>query len=407
MANTNALQWNSAAVNQETDSQYASDPQRTGGAGTDSILPSATFNKFAYNVSTYVAALGQMMANKGFSTSDADLSVLTAAFSNLLTTADQKAALTLVPYSPTPTLNAATSNGFYMPLSGNSAVQSIALMTGGQVVGIIYQQDSVGGRVVTFPSSYYGLSTPDPAPNSVSVQFLTFDSYSNTVQALGPLVSSNGIFVSGGGNFSGSVIAEAANFASVLDCNGTANVTGSVNSGSVHTGALSAAAITATSISLTQAVSAASAAIAGALSAASTSVSGLLNTGSLQIGGSAPAGTVLTGNGTSFVPLAPTVLASGPGWTTLPNGDIQQYGSIAMPTVGYTSTANVVFPRTFPNGVKSIVVTPDNVPGTSTNLLATSAINRTLSGFTAYANTGFSDQPISYGVNVDWVAVGS
>jgi hypothetical protein len=86
-ATTNFLQWNPTASNQESDSSYASDAQRTGGASSGEF-PSATANKLFFQCSTFVAALGQMLATKGYSTSDADISVLAAVLANLITNAD-------------------------------------------------------------------------------------------------------------------------------------------------------------------------------------------------------------------------------------------------------------------------------------------------------------------------------
>lgn len=334
MGTSNFLAWDAPGVNIESDAQYAADALRTNGAPVGAILPSETFNKFAMQVSTFAAAFGEMMAAKGFSTSDANQNALAAVLANLITTADQKSTLTLVPYSPSITLNMAASTGFFIELNGNVTISAITGSVGGELLMLMYQQNAAGGNTVILPLNFVGAAPPDPTPNALSVQLFAIDSVTGVNRAVGPLISGNGLFYS-----------------------------------------------------------------------SNVSLTGPVNIGSLKIAGAAEDGYVLTGNGTSFVPIAP--LASGLGWTTLPNGDIQQYGSIALATGGATASSTVTFPIKFPNSVKSIIVTPDSLPGTSTNLLATSAVNRSTSGFTAFANTGFSNQPINDAVNADWVAVGN
>ena len=84
---TNAQQWNPTQANQEDDAAYTADAQRSGGA-VSGEFPSATANKLYYQVSTYVAALAQALANKNYSNSDADLAALTTVMANLMTNAD-------------------------------------------------------------------------------------------------------------------------------------------------------------------------------------------------------------------------------------------------------------------------------------------------------------------------------
>ena len=84
---TNALQWNPTQANQESDTAYAADSERTGGA-VSGQFPSATANKLFYQLSTYITALATMLANKGYSNNDSNLANLVAAMSNLVTNAD-------------------------------------------------------------------------------------------------------------------------------------------------------------------------------------------------------------------------------------------------------------------------------------------------------------------------------
>lgn len=93
MPGTNFLQFNPTQANQETDAQYLVDALRTGGYSLDAIVPSVLLNKATFQASTWIAAMGQMMANKGFTVSDANLATLTAVLTSIITTVD------LVPYA--------------------------------------------------------------------------------------------------------------------------------------------------------------------------------------------------------------------------------------------------------------------------------------------------------------------
>lgn len=280
---TNLVQWNNGAINQETDSQYAVDSLRTGGAPTGGVLPSPTFNKLAYQLSTFVAAFGEMLANKNFSTSDADINVLSAVLANIITSADIPTPLVVVPFSPTPTLAAANVGGFYMSLTGNSAIQAITGLTTGQLVAMYYLQDSIGGRVVTFPAAMFSAITPDPTPNSLSVQLFRFDGIGGGfLRPAGPLVSNNGLFSIGTGNFTGGLEAGGA----VIAPNAT--ITTLLTAGNLDVSGTSALASLVTS---------------GNANLATLFVPGNANLGALQVAGGAPNGQVLTGNGTTYVPL--------------------------------------------------------------------------------------------------------
>jgi len=86
-APTNFLQWNPSQINQESDAEYLSETQRTGGAVTG-IFPSELANKMFYQVTTFVAALATALVNKGYEMQDVDLSALITAMANILTKAD-------------------------------------------------------------------------------------------------------------------------------------------------------------------------------------------------------------------------------------------------------------------------------------------------------------------------------
>ncbi len=103
MAASNFQQWNPTQANQESDTAYAADSQRSGGAPASSILPSATANKVLYQVTTFVAALAQALANKGYPMSDANLATLEGQLANIMTLADMNA------YATVAALNAAVA----------------------------------------------------------------------------------------------------------------------------------------------------------------------------------------------------------------------------------------------------------------------------------------------------------
>jgi len=171
---SNILQWNSAQTNTEDDAAYAADTVRTGGAAVDGILPSATANKMFYQWSTFLAALGQALANKGYTISDASLTSLTAVLANVITAADLGEAITTVPYATSVTFDAATISpiigAFEITLTGNVASSTLSNFVPGQVIIFIVVQDGVGGRTFSWPAQLSGAQVVAVAPNSATVQ---------------------------------------------------------------------------------------------------------------------------------------------------------------------------------------------------------------------------------------------
>jgi hypothetical protein len=190
---TDFLQFNPAQINQETDGQYAADSQRTGGLGNSAIVPSVLLNKVLYDLSTFVAAFGQMLNAKGYPNSSSDISVLQAVLANLLTEADQLPQLQAVPYSPTPVFNAGITDGFQMSLVGNVNSFTINGVTPGQLLAFYFLQDGVGGRTVGYPGIFTGAIQPDPSPNVMSIQLFRVD-LGGQPRAVTPVISSNGVF---------------------------------------------------------------------------------------------------------------------------------------------------------------------------------------------------------------------
>lgn len=111
---SNFQQFNPNATNQLTDAEYTSDATRSSGAANPSVFPSETANKLFYQLSTFIYAMAQMLANKGYVLSDANAATLSAVLANMMTAADMapyapkaSPALTGAPTTPTPAQSSA------------------------------------------------------------------------------------------------------------------------------------------------------------------------------------------------------------------------------------------------------------------------------------------------------------
>jgi len=87
MATSNFLQHDSDKNNIQNDGDFLASAIRTGGF-VSGQAPSVYFNKLLYQLSTMIAALGQAMANKGYTVADTTLATLTTALENIMTLAD-------------------------------------------------------------------------------------------------------------------------------------------------------------------------------------------------------------------------------------------------------------------------------------------------------------------------------
>ena len=188
---TNTQQWNPTAANQETDTQYTADSQRAGGASNPSEFDARLANKLFYQVTTYVAALGQMLANKGITNSDVSLAALTTAMSNIITTADIRGNLQSVSYSPSLVFNAALYLGFQVTLSGGTSV-AITGQQAGDTITLVWVQDGTGGYGVTYSTDFASAGQPDPAANTISVQTFKVNA-ALKLEAQGPPFSNRGM----------------------------------------------------------------------------------------------------------------------------------------------------------------------------------------------------------------------
>lgn len=191
MGSTNFLQFNPTQSNMENDAAYTTDPTRTGGAGVDAIWPSPSANKSLYQITTFVAALAQALANKGYVLSDANIATLTAVLANVLTTADVRANLQFLAYAPTLSCNVNLYLGFQVNLIGNLAL-TIPGVRAGDRVAFIFTQDATGGRTVAWPANVDVGLQPDAAPNSTSVIVLEATNDTN-LHLAGPATSDTGI----------------------------------------------------------------------------------------------------------------------------------------------------------------------------------------------------------------------
>lgn len=151
MATTNFVQHNPTAANQEPDSAFDANSLTTGGIGVDAIMPSDWMNKRWYQDSTMITALAQMLATKGYSTSDSNISTLASVLANIVTNNDLKPAQITVPYSATPTFDASLANGFRIGLGGNVTSSSIINGAPGQIVTFFIVSGSPGNLSFAWP----------------------------------------------------------------------------------------------------------------------------------------------------------------------------------------------------------------------------------------------------------------
>jgi hypothetical protein len=220
MATTNFLQWNPTQANQESDAAYLADSQRSGGAVDNTPLPATLGNKGFYQWSTFIAAFCQMLADKGYSTSDVSITALKGVLANILTQDDGVSPIASVAFSPTPAFDASAANGFQMTLTGNVTGATISGVTPGQLLAFYFVQDAIGGRTVAWPGSFAGAAQPDPAPNAISLMLFRA-SLDGVARPAGPMMSSNGMFLAGTAALGALTLLSGAPIGSMLFGNGT------------------------------------------------------------------------------------------------------------------------------------------------------------------------------------------
>lgn len=165
----NILQWNPGAANQEDDTTYEADAQRTGGAPNGVEFPSATANKLFYQLSTFCAAFAQSLSNKSYNISDASISVLEGVLANVVTFADLKTNLLSISFSTTPVFDASVNNGFDFVMAGNVASSTLTGQQIGQIITFVIKQGAVA-YVFAPPTNINEWIPISTVSNSVSVQ---------------------------------------------------------------------------------------------------------------------------------------------------------------------------------------------------------------------------------------------
>ena len=227
---SNFLQFNPTQANQETDAEYLADATRTSGALDGDAWPDVSANKVLYQVTTMTAALGQMLANKGFSVSDSNYAALVSQLANLLTTVDLRFGLQNLSWSSSIVLNAQSFTAFAVPLQGSTTL-SLTGVVAGQVYVLLYTQDSAGSHAVAFGSGFgSGAAQPDPGANILSAQVFVADA-TLVLRTTGPLMSNGGInntsigaAAPSSGVFTTLTLAAGAPVGQVLTGNGTSFV---------------------------------------------------------------------------------------------------------------------------------------------------------------------------------------
>jgi hypothetical protein len=189
---TNFLQFNPGQANQETDAEYAADSQRINGAIDGQSFEDKLANKFFNQMSSMIAALAQMMSNKGYTMSDSNYATLISELGNIVTFADLGNSIITVGYSPSANFNAAGNSGFQMILSGNLSAPTISGVSPGQLLAFIFVQDGVGSRTVTWPVQFIGAQQPYFEPGSINVQMFKADTSGDILAVSGMMSSGSG-----------------------------------------------------------------------------------------------------------------------------------------------------------------------------------------------------------------------
>ena len=188
----NFLQWNPGASNQENDTAWSADAQRVAGFQLNNTVPSIMLNKAFFQWSTFISAFGQMMANKGYAMSDANIATLIAVLANVQTNADTQASITTVAFSSTAVFNRSNGAAFQMLLTGNLTAPTLINLTPGARMTFIFQEDGTGGRTVAWPSQIAstgqgGVIDSTAPANAIFIQEFQVLANGSTVRALGPM----------------------------------------------------------------------------------------------------------------------------------------------------------------------------------------------------------------------------
>lgn len=285
MATTNLLQWNPTAANQESDAQYLADSQRVGGATDPSIFEAELANKAFYQWSTYLTALFQAFAAKGFTTSDSNLNTLAATCSAFLTSNDLIAVRSQV---GGPLISATQASNTY---GSSPTTAAIMAFTQSNSSNYLFAACDAQGNA-NFWVQASGLISASSLQLSGSITTVGGANIQGGITTSTIMASGN---ITGGGLISNGSASVAGN----LSTGGFVSVGGNLTAASINSNGSIAAAGAITGISLTVPNNVQG---GGLISTGNAVVAGNLNTGSFAIGGGAPAGQVLTGNGSIYTP---------------------------------------------------------------------------------------------------------
>ena len=189
MPSNNFLQFNPGQANQESDSTYSSDTNRSGGFPVDAIWPSPLANKTLYQLSTMVAALATFITNRGYNAQDTSLpTLITNLTSALLSGASQ---LIAVAYAAAMAFAAsgASITVFETTLTGNVTSSTLTGVNPGNILIFVIHQNSGGGHTFVWPTGFGSAGVVDPTGSATSTQQFVIDGSGNP-HPLGPMTSS-------------------------------------------------------------------------------------------------------------------------------------------------------------------------------------------------------------------------
>lgn len=139
--------------------------------GNDTITPTPSQWNFTVVSNTTPQVSFSVLITITGTTQDISANLVAAA-APLPTTTSTRLGLppVTVAFSTTPIFNTAQGTSFSMTLTGNVTSSTITNSFDGQIVVFEFIQDAVGSRTVVFPVIVLNAQSPDPTPNSRTVQ---------------------------------------------------------------------------------------------------------------------------------------------------------------------------------------------------------------------------------------------
>lgn len=184
---TNVQIWNPNGNNMETDTQYVGDSQRQNGAQQNQEFNSILANKLFYQLTVYIYGLFKAMAQKGYTTSDSNVSQLVSTCMDILTWKDL--GLQTVSYGASVVFDCSQASVFQLTLAGNTTI-SVPNGRAGQMITVIINSGTGGGWSVTWPSNVVSAGIPDTSDSGVNnVQTFVCDA-NGYFRPIGPMSQS-------------------------------------------------------------------------------------------------------------------------------------------------------------------------------------------------------------------------